>query len=138
MQLQQSFQQFYHMTPTKTECSAQTYPFGQLDRRQVVADFSGGTITSDGGLILVAQIDQHYRMSERVAECFADQRDPSRVQHELSDLIALSSAQKLKNCLYDGYFLAQSPLLIVVGALESNFQNSSHVLLFPSLNEKDW
>jgi len=88
MQLPQSFQQFYHMTPTKTECSAQTYSFGQLDRRQVVADFSGGTITSDGGLILVAQIDQHYRISERVAECFADQRDPSRVQHELSDLIA--------------------------------------------------
>jgi Transposase DDE domain group 1 len=76
------------MTPTKTECSAETYSFGQLDRRQVMADFSGGTITSDGGLILVAQIDQHYRISERVAECFADQRDPSRVQHELSDLIA--------------------------------------------------
>jgi hypothetical protein len=76
------------MTPTKTECSAQTYPFGQLDRRQVVADFSGGTITSDGGLILVSQIDQHYRISERVAACFTDQRDPSRVQHELSDLIA--------------------------------------------------
>ena len=54
----------------------------------MVADFSGGSITSDGGLILVAQIDQHYRISERVAECFADQRDRSRVQHELSDLIA--------------------------------------------------
>lgn len=76
------------MTPTKTECSAELYRFGQLDRRQVVADFSGGQITSDGGLILVAQLDQHYRISERVAACFTDQRDQARVQHELSDLIA--------------------------------------------------
>jgi len=76
------------MTPIKTECSAETYPFGPLDRRQGVADFSEGTITRDGGLILVAQIDQLYHISERVAECFADQRDRSRVQHELSDLIA--------------------------------------------------
>ena len=76
------------MTPTKTECSAESYSFGALDRRQVVADFSGGTITSDGGLILVAQIDQHYRISERVADCFVDQRDRSRVEHELRDLIA--------------------------------------------------
>lgn len=38
------------MTPIKTECSAETYQFGRLDRRQAVADFSGGTIIRDGGL----------------------------------------------------------------------------------------
>jgi hypothetical protein len=76
------------MTPTKTECSAETYSFGHLDRRQVVADFSGGQLTSDGGLALVAEIDRHYRISERVAECFTDQRDQSRVQHELSDWVS--------------------------------------------------
>jgi hypothetical protein len=88
MQLPQSFQQLNPMTPTKTECSAKPYAFGQLDRRQVVADFSGGQITTDGGLIFVAQVDKHYRISERLAACFGDQRDPTRVQHELSDLIA--------------------------------------------------
>ncbi len=46
------------MTLTKTECSAQTYSFGQLERRQVVADFSGGHVTSDGGLILVAELQR--------------------------------------------------------------------------------
>ena len=54
----------------------------------MVADFSGGQITTDGGLILVAQIDQHYRVSERLAECFDDQREPTRVQHQLNELIA--------------------------------------------------
>ncbi len=45
------------MTPTKTECNAKFYTFGQLAGRAVVADFSGGTLTSDGGVILMAQID---------------------------------------------------------------------------------
>lgn len=76
------------MTPTTTECSAQTYPFGSLNRRQVVVDFSGGQITSDAGVLLISQIDQQYRFSERLSECFVDQRDPARVQHSLPDLIA--------------------------------------------------
>ena len=78
MQLPQSVQQFNHMTPLKTECNAETYSFGKLDRRQVVADFSGGQITNDGDLILIAQIDQQYQISERLAACFEDQRDPAR------------------------------------------------------------
>lgn len=76
------------MTPLKTECNAETYAFGKLDRRQVVADFSGGPITTDGGLILIAQIDQQYQISERLAACFEDQRDPARVQHSLTNLVA--------------------------------------------------
>ena len=122
MQLLQSFQQFYSMTPTKTECSAETYSFGQLDHRQVIADFSGGTITSDGGLILVAQIDQQYHISERVAACFTDQRDPSRVQHELSDLIAqrLYGLVQGYEDLNDHEQLRHDPMFgIAVGKLES-------------------
>lgn len=76
------------MVPTKTECKPGTYHFGQLERRQVIADFSGGQITSDGGLILIAQLDQHYRITERFAQCFEDHRDQKRVQHSLKDLMA--------------------------------------------------
>lgn len=76
------------MTPTNTECSAKTYAFGSLDRRQVMADFSGGAITTDGGVILVAAVDQQARISERVAACFSDQRQAHRVQHEIGDLVA--------------------------------------------------
>lgn len=71
-----------------TECTARTYRFNNLGRRQVIADFSGGAITSDGGLVLIAAIDQHTRLSERVAACFSDQRQAQRVQHEVQDLIA--------------------------------------------------
>lgn len=76
------------MSPTKTVCNLQSYSFGKLDTREVVANFGGGDITSDGGLVLIAKIDQQFRISERLAQCFVDQRDPTRVQHKVSDLMA--------------------------------------------------
>jgi hypothetical protein len=76
------------MTSPTTECNAKTYVFGQQNRRQIVADFSGGTMTQDGGVLLVSRIDQHLELSQRLAECFSDQRDEQRVQHQLPDLLA--------------------------------------------------
>jgi len=58
------------MVPSKTESQPGTYQFGQLGRRQVIADFSGGQITSDAGLVLIAQLDRHYQITQRLAKCF--------------------------------------------------------------------
>lgn len=52
-----------------------------------MANFSGGDLTSDGGLLLIREIDNLYRISERLSDCFTDHRDGSRVQHELKTLI---------------------------------------------------
>ena len=76
------------MPPTQTECNSPSYEFGRLSKRKIMADFSGGDITSDGGLLLIRDIDELYRISERLSACFRDQRDASRVQHELKTLIA--------------------------------------------------
>ncbi len=48
---------FQRMVLTKIELQPGTYHFGQLGRHQVIADFSGGQMTSDGGLVLIAQLD---------------------------------------------------------------------------------
>lgn len=111
------------MTPIKTECTTDRYPFGQLERRQVVADFSGGQITTDGGLILIAQVDQHYRISEQLAECFSDQRGPARVEHRLSELIAqrLYGLVQGYEDLNDHDELRHDPIFgLAVGKLESD------------------
>lgn len=76
------------MTPTQTECNLPSYEFGRLSKRKILADFSGGDLSSDGGLLLIREIDNLYRISERLAACFTDHRDASRVQHELKTLIA--------------------------------------------------
>ncbi len=76
------------MAPTPTECTLPSYEFGRLSKRKVVADFSGGDITSDGGLLLIRDIDDWYQISERLSACFTDQREARRVQHDLKTLIA--------------------------------------------------
>ena len=53
-----------------------------------MANFSGGQLTTDAGVILIAQLDQHYRISEQLSGCFSDGRLASRVQHQLKDLLA--------------------------------------------------
>lgn len=76
------------MTPTTNECTKQIYNFGKLDTREIAADFNGGTLTSDAGLLLIKQVDEQFQITQHFAECFTDQRDPSRIQHNLCDLVA--------------------------------------------------
>jgi hypothetical protein len=61
--------------------------FARLDRRELVADFGGGAISSDAGALLLGATDRAIRLVERFAACFADGRTPSRVAHELPTLI---------------------------------------------------
>jgi hypothetical protein len=76
------------MPPTQTEWTSSSYDFGRLGKRQLLAHFSGGDLTNDGGLRLIREIDRSYRISERLSECFTDYREAHRVQHELPTLIA--------------------------------------------------
>lgn len=55
--------------------------------KPVVGRFSGGMISSDGGLVLVRAADDRLGLSQQMAMRVADRRDPSYVRHELRDLI---------------------------------------------------
>ena len=76
------------MTPTTPECTSKTYDFGKLGSRPILADFNGGTLTSDAGLLLIKQVDEQFQITQHFADCFIDHRDPSRIQHHLGDLVA--------------------------------------------------
>ena len=67
--------------------SSTTLSFPLLSRKPVELDFSGGDLSSDGGLLLLAQVDRQVGLTERVAACIRDTRLPERVQHSLLDLI---------------------------------------------------
>jgi hypothetical protein len=53
----------------------------------VVADFRGGTLTSDAGALLLRQVDLAKRYLQDFAACFRDERDPRYVEHSLSQLL---------------------------------------------------
>lgn len=61
--------------------------FPLLDPKPVQVDFSGGTLSSDGGLLLLAQLDQCMGLTARVAACLSDPRLPERITHPLLLLI---------------------------------------------------
>ncbi|WP_303293832.1 transposase, partial [Marinobacter sp. ST-43] len=53
----------------------QKLTFSPLSRRQIEADFSGGHITSDAGVLLLREVDKQHRLTQRLAETLTDQRD---------------------------------------------------------------
>jgi hypothetical protein len=62
--------------------------FGRLRRREIEADFSGGAISSDGGVMLLRQADRKLGLSRAVAAALHDRRDANRITHDLPDLVA--------------------------------------------------
>jgi hypothetical protein len=75
-------------TASLTDCNDQPLLFPDLGRRQGVADFSGGTLSTDGGALLLRQVDQRLGLSRALADGFTDQRDPRFVDHALPELLA--------------------------------------------------
>jgi hypothetical protein len=63
------------------------FSFPAVGRKKVTADFDGGRLTSDGGVMLLAMAERRLGLAERLARCFPDRRDPARVTHSLADMI---------------------------------------------------
>ena len=55
--------------------------------KPVHAAFDGGRLTSDGGVLVLAEIDRRLGLSERLARCITDPRAPERVRHTLVEMI---------------------------------------------------
>jgi len=71
-----------------TECNQDSFPFAVHFSRQVVAQFDGARMTTDGGGLLLRQAERKIRLLQRVARGFRDRRDPGRVQHALEEMLA--------------------------------------------------
>ena len=70
-----------------TDCTGQRYLFQGSGRREVVASFDGGRISSDGGALLLREVDRQLGMLERFADCFDDHRAAEWVEHSVEDLL---------------------------------------------------
>jgi hypothetical protein len=78
-----------HLTASSTtDCNAEPLLFQDLGSRKVVADFSGGTLSSDGGVLLLRQADASLGLTRSLAECFADGREQIYVDHAVRQLLA--------------------------------------------------
>ena len=71
----------------QTECSSKLGGLQPLGRRTVVAAFDAGRMTSDGGALLLREVAQLSDFFARVANCFIDYRDPTRIEHSVEELL---------------------------------------------------
>ena len=70
------------------KCTQGKIEFGRFGRRVIEADFSGGDLSSDGGVLLLRQVDRHIGLTSQAAAALPDPRDRARIEHGLSELIA--------------------------------------------------
>jgi DDE family transposase len=64
-----------------------TFPFPAVGRKKITAAFDGGRLSSDGGVMLLAQAERRLGIAERLARVIPDRRDPGRVTHAITDMI---------------------------------------------------
>lgn len=72
----------------KTKCTTKPMEFHPLNRRNILGQFDGGAITSDGGSLLLREIENHTQIISEFAECFTDHRDPNLTEHSVKELLA--------------------------------------------------
>jgi hypothetical protein len=74
-------------TPAMNDDIASPFGFPAVIGKKVTAAFDGGRLTSDGGVLLLAQAERAMGICRRLAGCIADPRDPGRVVHRLDDIL---------------------------------------------------
>src|SRR3954454_12241333 len=71
-----------------TECNQSSFGFEACGKREIVARFDGGAISSDGGALLLRQTDKRLNLLPRLAECFLDGRRQDQVEHSIPEMLA--------------------------------------------------
>lgn len=61
--------------------------FKGFKKKEVIADFTGGKITSEAGLLLFREIEKKYKIIKRMSECIQDTREQIKVLHSVEELM---------------------------------------------------
>ena len=70
------------------ECNQRTFEFHPLGSRAVLGRFDGGAISSDGGGVLLREVEVRTGIIRQFAGCFTDHRDTALIEHTVEELVA--------------------------------------------------
>jgi hypothetical protein len=70
------------------ECNQFALEFHPLKRREIRARFDGGAISSDGGGLLLREVEKRTRVLRQFAACFTDYRNADLIEHTVEELVA--------------------------------------------------
>src|SRR5213595_1426558 len=71
-----------------TECSQFAFGFHPLKRLEIRAQFDGGAISSDGGGLLLREVEKRIGILHQFASCFTDYRNPDLIEHTVEEMVA--------------------------------------------------
>lgn len=71
-----------------TDCTQKTLPFSSLGRKKIQADFNGGTLTSDAGVLILREVDKQLNLIDALTACLPDPRHPSLIHHAQREMLA--------------------------------------------------
>ena len=71
-----------------TECTTQTLEFSSIHGQKILADFDGGRISSDAGVLLLRQSDQILGLIDAIDGCIPDPRNPIYTTHAQRTMLA--------------------------------------------------
>ena len=71
-----------------TECIQETFSFRAHFSRRVEAGFTAGQVSSDGGALLLREVERRINLLGRLAGCFSDGRSPLFIRHPLSQMLS--------------------------------------------------
>jgi len=71
-----------------TECNQFAFGFHPLKHREIRAQFDGGAITTEGGGLLLREVEKRIGIVRQFAACFRDYRDPDLIEHTVEELVA--------------------------------------------------
>jgi Transposase DDE domain group 1 len=72
---------------TMTHRTQKSSTLKRLRRHDVEAKFDGGTLTSDGGLLLLREADRKLKLIERINRAIPDPRDPRYCTHDQAEML---------------------------------------------------
>lgn len=70
-----------------TDCKQGVFQFQAHGSKKVTADFSGGHLSSDGGLLFIRELEGKLKLIEKLAGCFRDLRTQCLVEHSVEELL---------------------------------------------------
>ena len=71
-----------------TECNQFVLGFHPLKHREIRAQFDGGAITTEGGGLLLREVEKRIGIVRQFAACFRDYRNPDLIEHTVAELVA--------------------------------------------------
>ena len=70
-----------------TNCTPNPISFSSLNRKKVEANFTGGNIGTDGGILLLRELDKKLQLTKQLSQVINDERHPAYIEHSIEHML---------------------------------------------------